>query len=234
MRPHITDPHQRLQNALDTLDATFAPLSDLPFTVGGCTYCYAESDLQVLAGPVHLVPEDLIPHVAHEATNHWDDFPGLYRRLTPRIVRALTEGRLLHDMVASRYLAAGWRDWPASERAALEEVWQAWWRSALHMHPGTTARTTTRIIDVLETLAVTTGTLKPWLAVWAETRTDAADRHLEDALDTWLIEDDIADLQLGFYDEVYAAPELLRWLCSLERGRVGATQLREIERIVLG
>ncbi|MFH8610869.1 hypothetical protein ACH4D5_25675 [Streptomyces sp. NPDC018029] len=225
----MTDPHQRLQNALDALDVAFAPLADLPFPVSGCTYCYAESDLEAVAGPVDLVPEDLIPYVAHEATNHWDDFPGLYRRLTPRIVRALTEGRLLHNMVASRFLAAGWRAWPAPERAALEEVWHAWWRSALHSHPGTT-----NIRDVLEVLAVTTGTLTPWLTEWAATRTEASDRHLADALGTWLIEDDIADLQLGFYDEVYAAPELLRWLCSLERGRVNAAQLKEIERIVCG
>ncbi|HEY3483080.1 MAG TPA: hypothetical protein VGL02_29730, partial [Streptomyces sp.] len=81
---------QRLQDALDALDAAFAPLSGGPFpAVGGCTYCYAEDDLQALAGPVDAIPEELLPSVAAEVTDHWDDFPGLYRRMTPRFIRLL-------------------------------------------------------------------------------------------------------------------------------------------------
>ena len=38
--------------------------------------------------------ERLLIHVAAEVADHWDDFPALYRRMTPRIVRALATGRL--------------------------------------------------------------------------------------------------------------------------------------------
>ncbi|MFI6475931.1 hypothetical protein ACIBL5_37550 [Streptomyces sp. NPDC050516] len=86
----------------------------------------------------------------------WDDFPGLYRRLTPRIVRLLTADRFDHAMIASRLLAAGWGTWPAPERIAVERVRHAWWRSALHAHPGTGY-----ITHILETLSVTAGTLAP-------------------------------------------------------------------------
>ncbi|UQA96468.1 hypothetical protein [Streptomyces halobius] len=208
------------------MDTAFAPRAELPISVGGCTYCYPESDLEALTGPVQEIPEQLISHVAIEVPDHWDDFPGLYRKLAPRIVRLLIAGELTHSIVASRLLAAGWRNWTAPERTALENVWRAWWQSVLNTHSSTG-----HVIDVLETLAVTAGTLAPWLARWARTRTESADLHLGYALDWWLIEDELADLHFGFHDEVHATPELLPWLLSLEDGRIGATHLREVERI---
>ncbi|MFB7473594.1 hypothetical protein [Kitasatospora sp. NPDC056184] len=224
----MTTPSQHLQTALDALDAAFAPLSETPFTVGGCTSCYTGADLEALAGPVHGVPDELVPSVAAEVADHWDDFAALYRRMTPRIVRLLVTGRLHvdHGLVASRLLAAGWQDWPAPERRALERVWGAWWRSTLHAYPAVDS-----VTAVLEAVSVSTGSLAPWLAVWAGTRTEAADRHLDDALDEWLVEWGIADLRLGFYDELPAGPELVSWLLSLEAGRIGAAQLFEVERI---
>ncbi|WP_093860033.1 hypothetical protein [Streptomyces sp. TLI_053] len=129
-------------------------------------------------------------------------------------------------MIASRLLAAGWRDWAPAQQQALEEVWDAWWRSTLHEYPGHEGAT-----DVLETVAVSTGSLSPWLAVWAGTRTGAADRHFDDALDHWLAPPGLADLRLGFRDELHAGPELLDWLISLEESRIGAAQLFEIERL---
>jgi hypothetical protein len=224
----VADPHQRLRDALNALDAAFAPLSERPLTVGGCTHCYAQADLEALGGPVDQVPEDLIAHVAAEVADHWDDFPALYRRMTPRIVRLLATGRLHvdHGLIASRLLAAGWRDWIPLEQEALERAWQAWWRSALHEYPGTGP-----VTPVLETVSVSTGTLGPWLDIWAETRTEAADNHLRDAVDRWLLEGELADLYLGFYDELHATPELLPWLRNTAEGRIGAAQFSEAERI---
>ncbi|MFD3514794.1 hypothetical protein [Streptomyces sp. NPDC058657] len=222
----MTDPHQQFQDALDALDTAFVPPDEQPFSVGGCTHCYTEADLAALAHPVQQVPEELIYSVAHKTPDHWTDFPGLYRRLTPRIVRLLTADRLDHGLVASRLLAAGWRSWPARQRTALEQVWYAWWRSALHTYPGDG-----HIADVLEVLSAAAGTPVTWLAIWSETRTEASDLHLSDALDRWLWQDELADLHFGFFDELPATPELLRWLLALEDGRVGAAQLIEVERI---
>ncbi|GGX44825.1 hypothetical protein [Streptomyces noursei] len=83
----------------------------------------------------------------------------------------------------------------------------------------------------METLGVITGTLAPWLTARAQTRTEAADRHLRDALDQWLVQGELADLHFGFYKEAHATPELLPWLSSLEDGRIDADQLVEVERI---
>ncbi|WP_327189464.1 hypothetical protein [Streptomyces xinghaiensis] len=224
----MTDPYRRLRDALGALDAAFAPLTARQFTVEGCTYCYPPSWLEALGRPAHLVPEEMISSVASEVPSHWDDFTTLYRRMTPRIVRLLVTGRLHvdHGLIASRLLKAGWRDWSAAEREALEEVWHAWWRSALSTYPGVEP-----VTGPLETIAVCTGTTAPWLDVWARTRTEAADRHLHDTLDDWLFEWQLADLRLGFYDELHATPELLPWLVTLEDGRIGAAQLQEVEHI---
>ncbi|MER5888089.1 hypothetical protein ABT160_30080 [Streptomyces sp. NPDC001941] len=81
---------------------------------------------------------------------------------------------------------------------------------------------------------LTTGTLTPWLEAWAKTRTEAADLHLADALQCWLIEGELADLRLGFYEELHATPELLPWLLSLEPGRIGAAQLIAVEHLAYG
>ncbi|SDM83781.1 hypothetical protein [Nonomuraea jiangxiensis] len=83
----------------------------------------------------------------------------------------------------------------------------------------------------LETISVSTGTLAPWLDIWAETRTLAADQHLRDALDNWLVEWQLADLHFGFYDEFHATPQLLPWLLTLDEGRLDAAQLVEVEHI---
>ncbi|WP_037782215.1 hypothetical protein [Kitasatospora purpeofusca] len=224
----MTTPDQQLRTALDALDAAFAALPESPISVGGCTHCYTGAELETLAGPAHGVPDDLVRSVATEVPDHWDDFAALYRRTTPRIVRLLTTGRLHggYGLVASRLLAAGYRGWPPPERQALERVWDAWWRSTLGEYPGTD-----RATEVLETVAVCTGSLSPWLTVWTETRTEAAERHFEDALDIWLAERGLADLRLGFYRELLAGPELVTWLLAQEEGRIGAAQLFEVERI---
>lgn len=225
----MTDPHQRLLDSLDALDAAFSSPADRSFTVGGCTHCYSQADLDALCGPLDLVPEDLIPHVAGEVPDHWDDFPALYRRMTPRIVRLLVTGRLHvdHGLIASRLLAADWRTWAQIEQEALERAWHAWWRSALHEYPGADP-----ITSVLETISVSTGTLAPWLDIWTETRTEAADKHLRDAVHRWLVSGELADLYLGFYDELHATPELLPWLLTTVVGRIDAAQFSEVERIM--
>ncbi len=225
----MTHPYQHLQDALNALDAAFSSLTEWPFhRVGGCTNCYSQADLDALGGPVDQVPQDLISAVAAEVPDHWDDFPGLYRRMTPRIVRLLATGRLHinHGLIASRLLAAGWREWAPIERETLETVWHAWWRAALHEYPGTDP-----ITSVLETISVSTGTLAPWLAIWAETHTETADKHLRDATHRWLRSGELADLHLGFYGELHATPELVPWLLSTAQRRISAAQFSEVERI---
>lgn len=69
MSPH----RQHLMTALDALDRAFA--REEPFPVDGCTHCYGERGLAELAGPLHLISDDMVSSVAQEVPSHWDDFP---------------------------------------------------------------------------------------------------------------------------------------------------------------
>ncbi|MER7223843.1 hypothetical protein [Streptomyces rubradiris] len=206
---------QQLMTALDALDRAFA--SEEPFPVGGCTYCYGEEGLAELSGPLHLISDDMVSAAAGEVPSHWDDYPRLYRRLVPRIIRPLVAGRfhVSEQLIATRLAEAGWSTWDAPMADALRNVWTTWWQATLHTHPSPVS-----VSDTLSLITVTTGRLRPWLDVWTATRTPAADAHLTDLLDDVLFEYQISDLRLGFYDEYHATPELVEWLLTDVRDRV--------------
>lgn len=213
---------QQLATALDALDRAFA--SEEPFPVTGCTYCYGDQDLAELSGPLDSIADDLLCAVAAEVPSHWDDFPRLYRRLTPPIIRRVVTGRLHVDenLIASRLLAAGWTTWDAPLTSALHEVWAAWWQATLHTCPGPVS-----IRETLSLITVATGTLRPWLDIWTETRTETADAQLADFIDDVLVEYEITELHMGFYDEYDASVELLGWLLTDVRHRAGDARLDE-------
>ncbi|MEV6589769.1 hypothetical protein [Streptomyces acidicola] len=211
---------RQLTTALDALDRTFA--SEEPFPVEGCTYCYGEGGIAELSKPLHLIAEDMVSSVASEVPSHWDDFPRLYRRLAPRIIRSVVTGRLHADenLIATRLLEAGWSTWDAPLAGALRDVWSAWWEASLHTHPSPVS-----VRDTLSLITVATGSLRPWLDMWNATRTPAADAHLTDFIDDVLVEFQIVDLHMGFYDEYHAAPELLDWLLTDVRDRLDDARL---------
>ncbi|QNP69879.1 hypothetical protein IAG44_10745 [Streptomyces roseirectus] len=216
-------PQQQLRSALDELDRVFA--GEEAFEVAGCTYCYAERDFVELSGAVELIPEDLVSAVSREVASHWDDFPRLYRRLTPRIVRGVVTGRLHTDeeLIASRLVEAAWTEWEAPLVEALRAVWAAWWRAILQAYPSPS-----RLRDVLGLLAASTGELRPWLDVWTATQTPAADAHLAEFIDDVLREGRIADLRMGFHDEYHATPELVDWLLNDVRERADDIRLDDL------
>ncbi|MGG7609932.1 hypothetical protein ACQ5JZ_11070 [Streptomyces sp. ZG43] len=217
------DPVQlHLTAALDALDLAF--VDEEPFTAGGCTYCYGEENFAELSGPPHLVSEDMLSAVAFEVDDHWHDFPRLYRRLTPRILRAVVTGRLHVDpnVIASRLLRAAWTTWPPAQADALRAFWPTWWRATLHTHPDAVPAT---VREILSLITVATGTLRPWLDIWTSTWTASADAHLAEFVDDVLCESEITDLAMGFYDEYHATAELLPWLLTDIRDRIAEPRL---------
>ena len=178
-----------------------------------------------LSGAVELIPEDLVSAVSSEVADHWDDFPRLYRRLTPRIVRGVVTGRLHTDegLIATRLVEAAWTTWDAAQVEAVRGVWEAWWRNVLDTHPATH-----RPRNVLGLVTASTGELRPWLEVWNATRTPAADAHLADFLDDVLFEYQITDLHMGFHDEYHATPELLDWLLNDVMERAADHRLHDL------
>lgn len=213
-------PQQQLMTALDALDRSFA--GEEPFPVEGCTYCYGEQNFAELSGPLHLISDDMVSSVAMEVPSHWNDFPRLFRRLTPRIIRPVVTGRFHVDenLIASRLLAAAWTTWDEPLADAVRDVWYSWWGATLHTHPSPVP-----IRETLSLITVATNTLQPWLDMWTATRTPAADAHMADLIDDVLFEFEITDLSMGFYNEYHATEELLGWLLTDVRDRVDDARL---------
>ncbi|MFD7639332.1 hypothetical protein ACFV4P_01630 [Kitasatospora sp. NPDC059795] len=215
----MTTSQQRLHHTLDALD-TAARRAERPGPpVRGCEHCWDPEDFALLSGPAALVPDRLLHRAAAKSTDLWEDFPALYRRLAPRILRQLTTGRMRVDgpLIASRLLAADWRAWPHADRVV--DVLDAWWSAALD-RPDPLPD----VAEVLETTATATGSLTRWLRTWEATRTATADHHLTDALEGWLRWGELPGLTFGFYDELPVGAELTRWLLALPPGRIGADQ----------
>ncbi|MET8670522.1 hypothetical protein ABZV73_02180 [Streptomyces albidoflavus] len=217
---------QQLTAALDALDLAFA--DEEPFTAGGCTYCYGEENFAELSGPPHLVSEDMVSTVAFEVPDHWDDFPRLYRRLTPRILSAAATGRLHVGAIASRLLQAAWTTWPVAQADTLRAFWPTWWRATLHTHPDA-APISAR--EVLSVITVATGTLRPWLDIWTSIWTASADAHLAEFVYDVLVESEITDLEMGFYGEYHATAELMDWLLTDIRDRAHEPRLDDPDHL---
>ncbi|GLW75082.1 hypothetical protein Kpho02_73790 [Kitasatospora phosalacinea] len=200
----MTTAQQRLHHALDALGRTARPGP----AVDGCEHCYTAEQLAVLSGPPDLIPDGLLHSVAAKFPDHWGDFPTLYRRLAPRLLRQLTTGTLAVDgpLVAARLVAADWPNWHRAE--LVRDVLDAWWSATL-------ADPAAHAADVLETVAVATGTVVPWLRTWTETRTPTAERHAARTVDDWLHFDRLPDLRLGFHRELPVGPEVAAWIASL-------------------
>ncbi|QKW18437.1 hypothetical protein HUT16_04580 [Kitasatospora sp. NA04385] len=200
----MTTAQQRLHHALDALGRTARPGP----AVDGCGHCYTPRELAALSGPPDLVPDRLLHSVAMKSPGHWVDFPALYRRLAPRLLRQLTTGTLAVDgpLVAARLVAADWTSWHRAE--LVRDVLDAWWCATL-------ADPAANAADVLETVSVATGTATPWLRAWSETRTPTAERHLTRAVGDWLYYDRLPDLRLGFHRELPVGPEIAAWIAAL-------------------
>lgn len=93
--------------------------------VDGCTFCYAQSDLDLLGGDPALVPDRLVVSFATEVVDHWaeEQYGLLWRGLAPRILGLLEASP---DELMLRGLAfARFSTWPEVEQTAVREALRA-------------------------------------------------------------------------------------------------------------
>jgi hypothetical protein len=133
----------------------------------GCSRCYSDSELALLAGDPGSVPDSLIGSVAADPDDHWsgEQWRFLYRRFAPRLV-FLMGTRDIRPGLAARAFGPSYADlasWPDEERRATEDALGAVVVDALEHWPSH------ELVDLLGGLACAYDDLRPWLA-----RLDAA------------------------------------------------------------
>ena len=204
-----------LMSSLAEVNRLFAdrPVGELDI----CTHCYSDEDEVALRGPVDSVPYSLVASVAAEGFDHWADPVGLYKRMTPRIIGLLMTDELHVDeaLVASRFLQAGWSDWPVQERSAILEAGRQWWIEGLGTYP-----TGSSMTEKLEFLVPLSGDISPWLDLIGPAPAGPVDLHLRDLCQRWLPELFNGALELGWSGGYDIASDLIPWLVTHARPRL--------------
>jgi hypothetical protein len=148
-----------------------------PARVSGCPHCVDDDeDGPLLDGPLRsLAPADLSRY-AFKALSTWGDEDD-FRYFTPRLIECAAADRLFTDpqIVFGKLAVAGWQDWPAGERTAVEGFLASWWAGTLDHHPATPD-----VGVVLSCLGRTGVDLDPYLDHWGRLESVAAIRHLRD------------------------------------------------------
>lgn len=140
------------------LQRVFAGVPRIGHPVDGCTYCYAQSDLELLGGDPQAVPDDLVGSFAREVTDHWSEreYWIVWRGLAPRILRQLEE---VPDTMMLKGLAfARFSSWPKHEQDALRGELRAMLARAI-----TGDRAPIDVYKLVCAAAHVDHDLKPWL-----------------------------------------------------------------------
>ncbi|MFJ1969570.1 hypothetical protein ACIO93_12955 [Streptomyces sp. NPDC087903] len=219
------DPYAMWQRSLVEADRVFASSPVLDRPVGGCTYCTPESELRVLGGPPDAVPDDLLGHFMREVPSHWDadQYPLLWRRLMPRALRYWgPQGRGVDAAAERGHLGeqgANFVDWPAPERAAVEQAFRALLAIAL-----VDGREPVEMTDLIEGIAHATGGMEPWLEYLAGLPGPAADAGLVRLVCDWAIDLLWEELRFSWWYD--GDPRVIADWLPTQRARVTAFAAR--------
>jgi hypothetical protein len=147
-----------------------------PARVTGCPHCVApEEDRPLLTRPLRsLTPGDLGRYAA-KALATWGDEED-FRYFLPRLLDCARSGAFAYpdpQVVFGKLTRAGWRDWAAGERSAIEALLTAWWSDTLARHPSEPEAGT-----VLCCLGATGVDLDPYLDRWGRLESAEEVRHL--------------------------------------------------------
>jgi len=226
-----------LQQAIDNLYDVFARYpkpTAIKFCPCGCTK--PEEVVPLLAAPLRGIPSsDLMNYAFSAMTTQGsrDDF----RYLLPRLFEAIVDdldginAEIVFGHLA--YKAANWTTWPEAEIIAVREYMMAFWKASLSTYPTQNAIPTLFEIETtLCCIAKTNESLDPYLNVWTETKTIAADENLIQFVTMY--GEDFAEGQtlcFAFWEEcVSQGAELRQWILrpdTIQRVSSTAYLLRE-------
>jgi hypothetical protein len=186
----VDDAEAGLAAALARLSVAFAgyPVRDV---LPGCPCC---------KGDVRWADYDLVSLAISlgNTIGTADDLKALLPMLLTRLVDSeLDTGAILDETVVLGKLA-GWRDWPAVERDAIEDYLHAVWRALLSTYPSRTGSLTDSA-TFLRAVVPVYGDPGDFLRSWRAVNPSAADRHLADLVGAWVYSDGLP-------------PEVARWV----------------------
>lgn len=175
-----------LAAALLRVERAFAGATAGP---GGCLACYGAEELALLGQPGVPLDEDLLRIMFHETPDHFDDHPGVLRRLLPQFLGFVARGRFQGAGYLPTGLGRGaWQDWPAEQAGAVDAFLSVWWEHTLE-----TADPDPDVQTVFALCADMRQSVTPMLDHWARrTPGGTADRHLAAWVERW-IEDLLQD-----------------------------------------
>ncbi|MFB7362809.1 hypothetical protein [Streptomyces hydrogenans] len=220
-----------LTSALRRVDAVFGGMTA---PAEGCTYCYGEADLALLAVRGAPLGDGLLGPFFHEVPSHFPDHPAVVRRLLPEVFARIAAGRA-DDM---GYMPTGlgrvaWREWPAEQAAAIAGFLDVWWRETLAdpAPPQDVNAVWELSVDFHQAVA-------PLLDVWAAApRGGVEDRHLADFVDRWT-DDLLWDYVIGWPADESLLDELRAWLVEHAPARLAGHPdpllLRKVVLLALG
>lgn len=182
-----------------------------PGRVRGCPHCVApEEDRPLLDRPVRSIEADALARYAAKALSTWGDTSD-FRYFAPRLLECAAADAFGYpdpSVVFGKLVTAGWLDWPAGERAAVEAFLAEWWTGTLRQYPSRPG-----VGTVLCSLGSTRIDLAPFLDRWGRLETVDAIRHLHELVFhdvEWGVESRLKD---AFWDR--SGPghrQLIRWL----------------------
>jgi hypothetical protein len=167
--------HRR--GAVEGLYAAFGHVRR-PARVPGCPHCVApEEDRPLLDRPVRALPPDDLARYAAKAISTWGGAEE-FRYFLPRLLECAAADAFGYPdpaVVFGKLAVAGWHDWPADERAAIEAFLTAWWADTLDRYPAAPGAGT-----VLCCLGAARADLTPFLDHWGALPAADAVRHLHE------------------------------------------------------
>lgn len=200
----------RLDAALGGVATTFRGMTAHPDDyMCDCHWGSAEELAQLKVPDIELEP-DLLRRTWWGSS--WSYPADVLRRILPQFASGLVSGVVepMFDMGQPGlvFRHGKWQEWPTEQAAAIWELLHAWWAHAL-----TDQEPVVPAYEVLAFCTEASGTLTPWLDIWATSTYPLADRRLAETATHW--EWDLLSDELPwhtYYDEAEKVAELSAWL----------------------
>ncbi|MFE0678857.1 hypothetical protein [Streptomyces sp. NPDC058867] len=227
MNPDDTPARLRLRGALDGLAVTFRGMTAAADETQCWCHWGSDEELRLLKTPDVELDADLLRRT-WDAPD-WHDHGAVLRRVLPQFGRELVAGRVepMSGMyeVGRSFARGHWRAWPVRQSDAVWEFLYAWWAACLlDPEPAVPAH------ELFALCAEASGTLTPWLDVWAALDHPVASRHLATAAAAWeyeLLRDELPWDPHWHDDPEPLRAELADWLVRHAPDRLRALDVPE-------